>query len=708
MFGAENFSFSFSAGAGWIILGTLILLGFSIYYYRFTIPPVSSKLKTLLILLRFIALVSIFILLFAPELFLVKTLQVKPLNVVFVDNSNSMVRNDSIKTRERILSLLNDFQSAKNFDSKILLFDKSVNEVNLFSSDSLRFNGKATNYERLFNKIENVEDSASNIIIISDGNPTEGSVPTNFSEKISTPIFTVGVGDSILPPNVELGHIVTNHTVYKGEKTFVDVAVLSSGIKSETGFVSLYLNGRFVEKKKILFTSDGFVKIRLSYKPVRIGINSLRIAVGKSESEKNFSDNIKQLYVRVLKKKKNVLLLTSSPDFDFEFIKRALLSDSNLVVKDFVKYSDKQSVSFGAIKQNVDSSDVLFLINFPTHETSEKIWSIVSAAIKNGKPFYLQVTAEADLSRISQLREELPFRFKSFTKSYFPAQPAVVMKADPIFSSSGIYSEDIWNNLSPVDYVKTNISISSAASTLLEIKKGNKRLNFPLLISAASPVKSFTLFADGIWKWKLKTDLNQIGFFDSFFVNSVKWLTNRKNEGRVKVYLSKSAYKKNESVFITAEVFDKLFNHSENAEVTGIISNGEFRSKIIFRGRNRGLYETSVSNIPVGKYNVKVKAKIGDEVVSGKAKFSVERFDAEKINNPMNKNYLFTISNETGGKFYNIENAKKLVNTLDDESKVRVKKKIEEVDLFPSDYLLIFIIFTFSVEWILRKRKSLM
>ncbi len=707
MFGAGNFSLSFSSGSGWVILGVLILLAFSVFYYRYTIPPLSNKFKYTLILLRFIGVALIFILLFAPELSYVKTVKVKPVNIVFIDNSNSMVRADSVKRRKEIIKLIKDFHESGKFSSKFFLFDKSLRALNPLTPDSLTFKGRATNYELLFNKIKDVEESASNVVIISDGNPTEGIVPNNFSENISVPVYTVGVGESALPPNVEIGRVITNRTLYKGEKSSVEIAVLSSGIQSGVSSASLYLNGRLADRKKIILNSAGIVKTRLSFTPKKIGINRLTVVVRKLKTEKNIADNRKLIYVNVLKKKKKIFLATSSPSSDFEFIKRALISDSNFVVRDFVEYSKEEQISYGTFKREMDSSEVLFLHNFPTAETSPKLWGIVFSAIKNGKPFYLQITAQTDLKKLDAINEELPFRFKSYSKSYLNVQPAPSGNSTLLKELSGTAFEEFWEKLPPAEYVKTNLFISPAAGILLYIKKGNEKLNFPMMISSGSPVKSLVLFADGIWKWKLKVDLNGSMFFNSFFVNSAKWLCNNKNKDRVKVYLSRSAYKKNEKVYVTAEVFDKLYNHAENAAVTGLISDGKQKFNVVFQKEKAGLYAAEFSGLSAGKYTVSVKAKIGEDVVSGKGKFTVEKFDAEKIDIPMNKNYLSRISQETGGKFIPLANGVKLADLLNRKSKIIRLKKKGRISLFPSEYLLIFIIFIFSAEWFLRKRKSL-
>ena len=707
MLSVGNFALSFSSGAGWVIAGVFILLAFSLFYYRFTIPPVTNKLKYVLILLRFLSVALIFMLLFAPELSYIKVKKVKPVNMVFIDNSHSMVKTDSARTREKIVKLIKKLNESGKFIPEFYLFDKSIGKFNPANTDSLAFNGKATNFELLFNKIKAVEESASNVVIISDGNPTEGVVPDNFSENISIPVYTVGVGDSTIPPNIEIGHVLTNRTIYKGEKATAEISVLSTGIKKSENSISLFLNGRLVKRKNIRLTPNGIVKARLSFTAGKIGLNRLLVVVGKFENEKNIADNRKLIYINVLKKKKKILLVTSSPSADYEFIKRALMSDSNFVVSDFVYYSEKEQISYGALKRSADSADVLFLLNFPTAETPAKMWDLVSSVINNGKPFYLQISAQTDLRKVKGISGELPFRFKSISKSFLNAEPARSGKSALINEFTGNSFEDIWDNLPPVEFVKTDLLISPAATSLLNIKKGRETLNFPMLISGRSPVKSLVLFAEGIWKWKLKIDLNNSMFFNSLFVNSAKWLINKKNKGRVKVYLSKSSFKRNEKVYVTAEVFDKLYNHADNAEVSGVITKGKSKVKIAFGKEKHGLYEAAIPGLPSGNFTISVKAQTGNETVTGKSKFTVEKFDAENLDIPMNINYLKRISKETGGKFVFLEKSNEIVDLLNKKSGIIELKKMERITLFPSEYLLIFIIFTFSAEWFLRKRKSL-
>ncbi len=703
-----DFSLTFSTGGIWIFAGVLLLFLISWYYYKLTVPPVSKPLKYTLIFLRFIGITLIFILLFSPKINYTVKKKVLPINYIFVDNSVSMVNRDSVKREKEVKAILQKLTSDEKFKSEIFLFDKRVHPFFSTDFDSIRFNGNTTNFERLFNKINSVEDSVANIVLITDGNPTEGMSPNNEIRNISIPVFTVGIGDTATPPNIEIGHLLTNRTVYKGNQTPVEVSVLSTGVEQREVFLSIFVNGKLSAKQKIVLNPEGITKTKLSYTPEKLGVNRLKVVVGRVKGESSFADNSKMIYVNVLKKKKQILFITSSPSSDFEFAKRAVLSDSNYSVSQVIEYSKLQQIDFNAVSNSVSSAESIFLINFPTSETDSKLWRIISSAINKGKPYFLQISSLTDIPRLQKMGANLPLQFTGKKKIVLKAQPVLTQRLNPLFEFPFGSPEEIWNTLPPINFVKTDVKISKASSTLLAINVSGKRLDFPMLISSNSPDKSLILFAEGFWKWKLSTSLENAPFFDSFFINSVKWLTNRTNKGRVNVYLSKEKFNRNETVYAGVEVFDKLYNSATNAYVTGTITDGKSKSEVIFNEKMSGLFEAKISKLLPGKYSLNVVAKRGNEIIKGKANFTVTNFNSEKLNLPVNKNFLSEIARETDGRFVLGSKADEILQILNQNSFIYDKKNVVSLLLFPSEYLLFFIIFTFAVEWFLRKIKSLL
>ncbi len=707
MFGLSNISIQLPNGVLILLLGFIGALLFSVWYYRYTLPPVSRSIKVVLIFLRFIGVFLIFLLLINPTVRLSEKVEEKPVNLVFIDNSSSMLNYDSAETKEQIVDFIQKIKHNKRYRSKIFLFDKEVRRFTNKGFDSLNFNGKVTNFEPLIKEISDLEDSIQNVIIVTDGNPTEGEIPSYISEQINVPIYSVGVGDTIEPPNIEIGNVLTNRIIFKNNKTPISVTIIATGIKNIKTTVALYLNGKLQERENVSFGKQGIAKVRLNFKPEKLGRNRLLIVAGKIKEERNTSDNRKIIYVDVIKKKKNVLFVTDSPSYDFEFIKRAVESDTNNSVQQIVNYLPNSNFDGQKFSNIIDTSDAIFMINYPLAGSNRRLWKKITRTINYGKPFYLQITSLTNLNYLKTISTKTGIRISNSTKSVLQAQPVLNEKGNPIFSFSKTDNETIWNTLSPVSFIKIAGKFSPITNYLLKTKVNNQKLDYPLMVSAVTDSKSLSLFAEGIWKWKLQSSLENSKFFDKLFANSVKWLTANKNQDRLKINLPKNVFTRNESIKIFAQVYDRLFNLSDNAKLVGIIRNKSVKRKIDFIYNSNGEYESIIPEIAPGNYSISVKAMIEGDTLKGKAKFTVADFNAEKIRRKVNSDLLKRISGASGGEFMLLNNSDRITDILIKNYTKREKRNIIDFVLFPSIFLLFFIIFVFSLEWILRKKKSL-
>ena len=125
----ENINISFSANPLLIISGILLVALFSYYINRVTIPPVSKSLKYLLYSIRVLALSLLVFLLFEPILTLefLETKQSKSL--VFIDNSKSIVAEDSSARQNVVIELLNDVEKQLSGSIDYFKFGSNVKNI---------------------------------------------------------------------------------------------------------------------------------------------------------------------------------------------------------------------------------------------------------------------------------------------------------------------------------------------------------------------------------------------------------------------------------------------------------------------------------------------------------------------------------------------------------------------------------------------------
>jgi len=102
MFKFEKINLSFSFNGIYFFLGLILLAAYTIYMYRYTLPPVSSSKKTILVLLRAFALIILLFIIFEPVATIAKKIILKPVNLIFIDDSRSIGIKDGTQRSENV------------------------------------------------------------------------------------------------------------------------------------------------------------------------------------------------------------------------------------------------------------------------------------------------------------------------------------------------------------------------------------------------------------------------------------------------------------------------------------------------------------------------------------------------------------------------------------------------------------------------------
>ena len=106
MFGIDNLKISLTFNPYLFFLAIIILIGFTFFNYRYTVPSISTPIKIFLIIVRSIALSLLLLAIFEPTLTIIKKNILKPTTLFFVDNSKSILVNDSSAKNEKILNIV--------------------------------------------------------------------------------------------------------------------------------------------------------------------------------------------------------------------------------------------------------------------------------------------------------------------------------------------------------------------------------------------------------------------------------------------------------------------------------------------------------------------------------------------------------------------------------------------------------------------------
>ncbi|MCL4280297.1 MAG: hypothetical protein KJZ60_11580, partial [Ignavibacteriaceae bacterium] len=283
---------------------------------------------------------------------------------------------------------------------------------------------------------------------------------------------------------------------------------------------------------------------------------------------------------------------------------------------------------------------------------------------------------------------------------------------NPIFQQTDKNPLNDWNNLPPVSQPNAVFSPRVESKTLAQIKMNNNVVNSPLIISSSfSGRRSIAVLAKDIWKWKLQIAPKGLDLFDSFIVNSLRWLRTGVDQKLVRVNTSKKNYSQGERVEFTAEVFDESLNPVSDAGIKIKITSQKNNYETDMQNIGSGLYEGSIIINETGDFKYSAEAVVNNHLLGkDEGSFNIGEIDIEMANPVMNYSLLNLMANESGGEFFFANDYSSLLNKLKELKINSSKEKIvtSEIALWSDTWLLVIAVLLFSFEWFLRKRNGML
>ena len=716
MFNFEKINLSFSFSGVYFFIGLILLAAYAVYMYRYTLPPVGSAKKTILVLLRTFALILLLFIIFEPVATIAKKLIIKPVNLIFVDNSHSIEIKDGTQRSENEKRFLDEINSnGLTGSSEIFTFGTHINPLSYDSISKLNFSEGSTNFSNIFSFIKDQKENIASVSIISDGVITEGSNPLFTAEKLNVPVYTVGVGDTTKRNDIEIKNVLHNEYIYAETPTTISATILNKGFGGKQSTVTLAENGTVLEQRNIILSRDGPQNENFTYTPKSGGEKKLTIEVNNHDGEFNYENNKRVFYINVLSNKVRILIIAGSPSPDLSFIKNSLEEDKNITVKSLTQVSSNKFIESYDPANEIDSAQVLFLIGFPTKQTSSDLITKVKTAIREkGKPFYLQLEDNTDFNLLNLLQPELPFNIQQIENGVSEVQSVVqnIENENPLLQNNADNPAEAWNNLPPVFITNTELSAKPESEVIVKAKLNNVPLNTPLVLTRRLGSKrSIAVLANGIWRWKLQTATKQLNLFDSFIFNSVKWLRSFEEQKQVSIKTSKKLYALGEQVEFSAEVYDAAYNPVSDAEVKISIKHNDKTDEVILNSLGSGLYEGTYQTNQTGDFSFNGTALRNDKKLgTDNGTFNIGEVDIEKMNPQMDYEFLSALANNTGGKFFYYTNMQELFPIIKNiqQNASKVKTEVSEIRLWSNEWLLIITIILLGIEWFIRKQSGML
>lgn len=692
-----NWSLNFSSNIFILLLILLISFLISFYYYRITVPEINRNKKIILIFLRAFSLSLIFFLLLNLTLSVIKSDSFLPKTSFFIDNSKSIKSNDSSKSINNVENIV-DLINKKNYLTiEIYSFGEKVKKI---SPKSFKYNPleRFTNFEAITERVKSAGDSVNSVLIISDGNVTNGSESIELFKNLNLPIFTIGLSSEKTYKDISIKDVQYNKYIYRNKSVEIKAKIFNEGFVNQKINCGLYENQKLISQKALGLSESGLDEVSFQYIPSESGLKKLELRISVLESEADKRNNNYKFELRVLDDKINISFIASSPTSDLSAIKLAASSDTNRFMFNYVDGIDNSKMNIV-----LEKSDIFFIIGYPSNATSNSdLLRLVNYIEEKKKPFFFLINNNSDFNKISLFNKILPYSLKSVNNK--PTFKSIQFN-NSAFSFFKNYNTDelnFWNNLPPINLFNVNVNQENNSIVLAETNEKSPAI----IIGNKNNIKSFSILGFDIWRWLLQNSNIAKENFTNFFDKIIKWLNAPLYEDKFVVKPLKQSFFENEEIVFQAELFDNKYIPIENAEINLNVRDTLNSSKTNFEYIGNGFYEARLN---VGlKGNLFYEAETKNEFrqplkLSGKLFVESKEIELTKLG--LNSNFLKNISLSTGGEFLLSD---EIGITLDKLEKYNLRhaKQISSsfsFELFQSKYILILLITLLIIEWLIRK-----
>ncbi|MBN1301717.1 MAG: hypothetical protein JW995_10930 [Melioribacteraceae bacterium] len=703
----NHFDFTIGVNPLLLIGLTIIISLYSYYVYKFTIPSVSTITKITLISIRSLALIILLILLLEPVLLVNSKTEVKPVNLIFFDNSSSMRQYDSIGVISEMQKIYNELNGILDDESYFYTFGGDIDKFDL---QAFNLNDRFTNFENIARFVDTSDKNINNIILISDGILTTGANPIRKIEEQRIPYRVIGIGDTTKHNDISIKSILTNKILYSGKQTSVEAVILNKGFGGSKTGITISEDNKIIGSQNISLDNSGINRIIFNYTPTSPGEKKLTVSVSPAQSEISHSNNKLSVYRDVADSKIKIFLISGSPSSDFSFIKSAISKDENYELNSTAMISSSKWTNDN-YDELIDSSDIFILLNFPTSITgrslSDKIFNVIAG---RSKPYLIITGSETDFQALKKYEPQLPFLINSTRISFIRSQQEILDNTNSLFSLNGKIEIDKWANLSPVYSVNSGLAPKTGTSVIAGVKLKGITTGTPFIINSSSGMsRSIAVLGFDLWRWKLNPETS--GLYDQFIRNIVEWLNVNPNQQRFNVETDKKVYAFGENIEFSAELYDEKMSPVSEAEISVSISGNEDSQELFLIRRQGNLYTGTITAGITGDLKYTATAKVAEKVInSTSGRFTVEEADPEKLRAIMDKEFLNDISLLSGGKYYSVENINELIKDINEynRGKTEIIHSSSENKIWSNEILLYLIVILFSIEWFLRKRLGML
>ncbi len=681
-----------------IVIAILLLTLAWASYRKFESIPALSR--GVLMALRGSAFVLILLLLLNPYFYSSKQVERKPGLAVFLDNSESVgIQKGDYQGLESYNQLLEtlDFANQTRADVSFYSMGERIADIH---PDSIMATENQTNLSQPVTSVLEMKEEVQAAVIISDGIITYGRNPAVDASGSVIPIYTIAIGDTSTVRDISVANVLTNSTGYTNTKHAIEAELSQSGYANNTVTVSLKAEGETLQSKQITFDTDRQIKkVQFELEATETGLKQYEITAEPLPGEWTEENNIYRFPIDILDSKVKILHIAFEIHPDVKAVRSVIRHDennelttltwlgNNRFIEDLPDNPDPNLIIIhGAPPESIPPVLLNLMSSTPTlfFELSPRSGRGLSeAGIELITPKSNQV-AKVNLEQLANEEEQPVMELPPLNLLELPTLYGPLRAELSELSGTALYAT-IFDGL------------NTDAPALAVTEQGNMRRGHVLP-----------------WGWfRLLRNPNpsQQNYTNQLFTNLISWTASDPDNRKLRVTPSKKTFTTAEAPTLNGS----LRNERDEPENDGIIeiemkSDGEPVRTFNMRNAGNGNYQLSFPRLSEGMYHYEATARKGNRVIETQSgEFMVSNSSSELTNTVRNDDLLRSIATNSGGNFFEYQNADALWDSLQSAQLLNSRTERVENYSFPVRSLFWFalVLLLLGTEWMLRKYYSL-
>lgn len=675
-----------------------ILTGVSfslLLYYKNREIDFGKKNLKLLYFLRGLSISLITFLLLAPITKMTIKKVEKPILLLAVDHSESIVagsdsayyKNEFSKQLEQLISSFGNKYEVQLF--RMGQFSKKVDQFDY------QFTDKSTQISDLVDEINTIytNRNVGALVLASDGIINKGENPIYKLEHSRFPVYTIGMGNPSVQTDLFISNVIHNPQTYKGNIFPVEIKVSAHNLKGNNPRMTIYQGENEVFSTNLsIQTQNYYTTVKTNFQAHSKGIQKYKVVLSNLEGEVTYKNNSTTFYMEVVDQREKIAIIYNAPHPDIAAIKSAL------------EMSDKYQIdliSLDEYKGSLPSYSLVILHQIPSiqnpaqnlfHEIQKsKISALYILGPKTNMTLFNSLKSGVSINKNKELKNEsfpvFNSNFVSFTFSEEAKQ--MLTKFPPLLTPFGDYQEAVGSNV------------------FFFQKIAGVNTNIPLFIfSDFQGSKSGVIVGSGIWQWKLYNYMyaENHDVFNEIINKTALYLSVTGDKSQFRV-TSKNIYDENGSIDFQAELFNDSYELITTSDVNMMIQSSSGKKYTYQFSKQNHHYTLQLGSLPIDDYTWQATMESGNRKFTKSGAFSVREMMVETQNLVANHPLLKNISKSTNGEFFSVKELNKI------ENEIKSNETIKAIATYDKNYSLILnsviylmiILIVLAIEWFVRK-----